>query len=292
MATPRVSDTPEVQRQYVTQLTLAAALAQALRQLWTATSPLKSDQAMRSFRAGAFALVTQFAQASRVMASDYYVNVRQAAGVPGTVRLPSVELPPSSMVDAGIDWAMRDFMRKTEAEILAKAEAALAKAVLDVGREQIVAAVEGDDKALGFRRVPRPDACYWCITLSLRRSTRGGEGGQHLGVYKTRASAGQIPPNAKGEINRYHNNCHCAVEPVFAIGDVGMPDWLHELDRLYEQSTRNSKPGERLNDFRRALAAFRNGISPDSPQGPSLAPVVAMDERLRLLSEILAGIAA
>lgn len=292
MATPRVSETPEVQRQYVTQLALTGALAQGLRGLWQATNPLSSDRAMRAFRAGVKALVGQFAQASRRMASDYYVNLRAAADVPGVPNLRPVDLPPPTMVDAGIDWAMRDFMKKTEAEIMAKVEAAMAKAVLDVGREQIIEAVEGDDRALGFRRVPRPDACYWCITLSLRRSTRGGEGDQHLGVYKTRTSAGQLPPNAKGEVNRYHNNCHCAVEPVFAIGDVGMPDWLHELDRLYEQSTRNSKPGERLNDFRRALAAFRNGISPDGPQGPSLAPVVAMDERLRLLSELLAGIAA
>ncbi len=292
MATPRVSETPEVQRQYVTQLALSAALAQALQQLWTATAPLKSDQAMRSFRAGVFALVTQFSQASRVMASDYYVNVRQAAGVPGTVRLPSVELPPPSMVDAGIDWAMRDFVKKTEADIVAKVEAAMAKAVLDVAREQVVEAVDGDDKAFGFRRVPRPDACYWCISLATRRSTRGSDGHQHMGVYKSRASAGQLPPNERGEVNRYHNHCHCAVEPVFIVGDHGVPDWLQELDRLYEQSTKNSAKGQRLNDFRKALAEFRRGVDPTSPTSPALAPVVGMDDRLRLLSDLLADLAA
>lgn len=292
MATPRVSDVPEVQRQYVAQLALTAALAQALRQMWAATSPLSSDRAMQTFRAGVFALVVQFAQAARVMAADYYLNVRQAAGVPGAPSLPPIAMPPDSMVNAGIDWGMRDFMDKTEAEIMAKVEAAMSKAVLDVGREQIVAAVEGDDAALGFRRVPRPDACYWCITLALRRSTRGGEGDQHLGVYKSRASAGQLPPNAKGEVNRYHDHCHCAVEPVFAIGDHEMPAWLADMDRLYEQATKNSRSGERLNDFRRALAAIRRGESPPTPQGPALAPVVGMDERLRLLSELLAGIAA
>lgn len=292
MATPRVSEVPEVQRQYVTQLTLTAALAQALRQLWASTSPLSSDSGMRAFRAGAFALVTQFAQASRVIASDYYVNVRSAAGVPGVPNLPAVELPPPSMVDAGIDWAMRDFMSKTEADIMAKVEAAMAKAVLDVGREQVVEAVEGDDKALGFRRVPRPDACYWCITLALRRSTRGGEGDQHLGVYKSRASAGQLPPNARGEVNRYHDHCHCAVEPVFAIGDHAMPDWLLEMDRIYEQATKNSNKGERLNDFRRAIAAMRRGVDPTTPQGAALAPVIAVDERLRMLSDLLANLAA
>lgn len=292
MATPRVSDRPEVQRQYVAQLALSASLAASVKQLWAATSPLSSDRGMRAFRAGVAALVTQFAQAARVMAADYYTNLRAASGVPGVPTLPRVELPPPSMVNAGIDWAMRDFMQKTEAEIVAKVEAAMAKAVLDVGREQIVEAVEGDDKALGFRRVPRPGACYWCITLSLRRSTRGGEGDQHLGVYKSRASAGQLPPNAKGEVNRYHNNCHCAVEPVFAIGDAEMPAWLREMDRLYEQATRDSQKGERLNDFRRDLAALRRGETPPVPTGPALAVAPDMRERMRLLSDLLADLAA
>lgn len=292
MATPRVSDTPEVQRQYVTQLAISAALARTIQQMWAATSPLSSDRGMRAFRASVNALVTQFAQASRSTALDYYVNLRRAAEVPGTPTLRPVDLPPTSLVDAGIDWAMRDFLQKTEAQILAKVEAAMAKAVLDVGREQVVEAVEGDAQALGFRRVVRPGACYWCISLALRRSTRGGEGDQHIGVYKSRASAGQLPPNDKGEVNRYHDHCHCSVEPVFEIGDDAIPDWLHEMERLYGTSTADSKSGERLNDFRRALAAARNGETPTRPTGPSLAVVPAMDERLRLMSELLAGIAA
>lgn len=292
MATPRVSEAPEVQRQYVAQLALSAALAQALRQLWGATSPLSSDRSMRSFRAATAALVEQFSQASRVVASDYYTNLRRSADVPGVPTIKPVDLPPTSLVDAGIDWAMRDFMDKTEAEILAKVAAAMEKAVLDVGRDQVVDALAADDQALGFRRVARPDACFWCITLAIRRSTRGGDGDQHAGVYKSRATAGQLPPNETGEVNRYHNNCNCVVEPVFDIGDAVLPDWLLEMDRLYEQSTKDSKSGERLNDFRRALAARRRGEEPTRPTGPTIAPAVAMDERLRLLSDMLADFAA
>lgn len=292
MATPRVSEVPEVQRQYVAQLALSAALVKALRQMWAATSPLNSVGGMRAFRAGVAALVVQFAQAARVMAADYYLNTRAAAGVPGVPAIQTVELPPTSLVDAGIDWAMRDYLDKTEAAILAKVEAAMTKAVLDVAREQVVAAVEGDDQALGFRRVARPDACYWCISLCLRRSTRGGEGDQHLGVYKSRESAGQLPPNPKGEINRYHDNCNCAVEPVFTIGDVEIPNWLREMDDLYERATANSRKGERLNDFRRAIAALRRGETPPRPTGPALTVAPAMDERLRMLSDLLADLAA
>ena len=90
-------------------------------------------------------------------------------------------------------WA---YAADLEADVLARVERAMEKAVLDVGREQVVEAVRGDELALGFRRVARPGACYWCISLCLRRSTRGETGDQHLGVYKSRASAGQLPPNA------------------------------------------------------------------------------------------------
>lgn len=307
MATPRVSETPEVQRQYVAQLALSAALAQTLRQLWTATSPLSSERAMQAFRAGVAALVVQFAQAARVVATDYYVNLRRASGMPDVPTIRPVDLPPTSLVDAGIDWAMRDFMNKTEADIMAKVEAAMSKAVLDVGREQIVEAVEGDDLAVGFRRVPRPDACYWCISLALRKSHRVGlavnasknsrrntfdPDVEHFGVYRSRESAGQLPPNARGEVNRYHNHCHCAVEPVFMTGVTDVPDWLLDMDRLYESATADSAKGERLNDFRRALDAWRRGETPPTPTAPTIIPAVSQDERLRLLSDFLAEIAA
>lgn len=307
MATPRVSETPEVQRQYVAQLALSAALAQTLRQLWSATAPLSSERAMQAFRAGVAALVVQFAQAAQVVATDYYVNLRRASGVPDVPTIRPVDLPPTSMVDAGIDWAMRDFMKKTEAEIMAKVEAAMSKAVLDVAREQIVEAVEGDELAVGFRRVPRPDACYWCISLAIRKSHRSGlamnasknarqntfdPDVEHFGVYRSRATAGQLPPNAKGEVNRYHDHCHCAVEPVFATAATAIPDWLYDMDRLYEQATKNSARGQRLNDFRRALNVWRGGERPPTPTAPAIIPAVSQDERLRLLSDLLAGIAA
>jgi len=291
---PKVSENPTVQRHYLAQLALSVALTRALQQLWASNAPTAGAQGFRSFRAGLQAVVAQFSLAAASQSRDYYLNVRQDAGVPGVPRVPQIAPPPSSLIDAGLEWAMRaqEFTDDVEARILARVEAAMQKAVMDVSREQVVAAVAGDDRALGFRRVPRADACAFCLTLAMRRSTRGETDDQHLGVYKTRASAGQIPPDALGDTNRYHNNCHCSVQPVFGIGDLDLPDWMPAMQRLYEQATADSKSGDRLNDFRRTLAAIRRGEEPPSPLAPAGALAVSLDARLGLLSDLLANLDA
>ena len=81
------------------------------------------------------------------------------------------------------------------------------------------------------------------------------------------------------------------MEPVFAIGDADVPSWLFDMQRLYETSTGDSRKGQRLNDFRRALAAVRRGEAPPT-RTPSVLPVVNIDERLAKLSDLLADLSA
>lgn len=291
MATPTVSENPDVQRHYLEQAALAAALTTSLHQVGQAVSPIEE---VDDFRGAVYALVEQFSGAAASLSRDYYQHVRSAAGVSGVPRLQLVSSPPRSLVDAGIDYALRARAEAdaVEAAIMARVEAAMEKAVLDVGREQVVEAVEGDDAALGFRRVARPDACYWCITLATRRSTRGSKGEKHIGVYKSRASAGQLPPNAKGEVNRYHDNCHCTVEPVFGP-DERLPGWLLDMERLYSDATEHSERGESLNDFRRALAARRQGGVTEPVIAPGLIrPTSTGRDQLRALTAQLAALGA
>lgn len=303
VATATLSDSPAVQQQYLAQLALTAALAQGLHNLWPVANPL-TDPA--KFRRALGALVGQLSQVSASIASDFYLGVRAEAGVTGappTLRL--VPPAPQSKVDAGIEWAMRhrEEMQRTEAEILDRAEAAMQKAIADAGREQIVTAVEGDQFAIGYRRVPRPDACYWCIVQAIRKTQRSGlaitatsnarrntydPNIAHYGVYKSRASAGQIPANAQGDTNRFHNNCHCVVEPVFFPINK-LPDWLHGMETLYADSTVGSRKGEQLNDFRRTLAAHRNGETPPTPAVPTLVTPAANTEQINALLNLFAA---
>lgn len=279
MATPTVSENPEVQQQYATQVGLTAALLAQLRALWPQIQPMSAPAALLDYREAISAVVEEFASASISLAADYYEASRELAGITTAFRMPLVDTPPTSLIDAGFEWAMRAREERAddEARIQKRIEAAMQKAVADSGRDQIIAAVAGDEKALGFARVPRPGACAWCLSLSIRTTTReglaadapkgrgqknaGNHGGpRHFGVYKSRASAGQT---ATGDENRFHNNCHCVVEPIFSA-NYAPPAQVLEADRLYAESTAGAKSGGKLNAFRRALDAERRGERVDT----------------------------
>lgn len=305
VATPTLSDSPAVQQQYLAQLALTAALVQAIHNLWPLANPLTNPA---KFSQALGLLVGQLGQVSASIAQDFYLGVRAGAGVSKVAPLHLVPSVPQSKVDAGIDWATRHAAeaQRTEAEIMARVEAAMQKALADVGREQIVTAVEGDQFAIGYRRVPRPGACYWCIAQAIRKTHRAGRAVnriragrpgadfdpnvEHYGVYKSRESAGQIPPNAQGDTNRFHNNCHCVVEPIFFPVNT-LPGWLHDMERLYDESTADSESSQRLNDFRRALNAQRGGVTPPTPTAPTISAPVPNAERIAKLLDLLPKVA-
>lgn len=316
MATTQLPpESPETQQQYAAQLLLTAALIQALRQLWGVTLPLDSSRGRERFREGAVTLIQHFSGAASAVAMDYYRSVRLAAGVTDALP-PSLELvpaPPHSLVDASLDWALRDVerdMARDLAEIearfleedrqwLARFEASAQKALTDTGRAQVIAAVEGDEKALGFRRVPRPGACYFCIVLAFRSTTRTGlakdfkkyapgtMGGEtHYGVYKSRGTAGGFANvSFEGEgTAKFHNNCHCVIEPVFSPVEA-LPDWLADMERLYDDTEGG------LAEFRKALAARRRGVEPEPPPMPAVVAVAPNREAIAALLDLLPRVA-
>ncbi|WP_436702397.1 hypothetical protein [Nocardioides sp. BYT-33-1] len=315
MATPTVSDAPATQRQYVTQLALSAAAGQALRTLWTSIGPVSSEAAWRTFSAATRALMPQYGQVAASTALDNYRLARRDAGIATVPSLPRIAPMPASKIDAGLDWARRAYpdldakldAKRAEIEnrIRGRAEAAMQKALLDEARETTIAAVIGDDKALGYRRVPRPGACAWCLALAVRKTSRRGlakdfdrygtpgvmGGEEHWGVYKSRAAAGQTPIGST-QVNRFHRGkCRCVVEAIFST-DFVVPDWLHEVDELYNDS-------DDFNDFRRRLNAQRNsqdGGQDDGqgdgaePRDPAVPPPAVQPARVAAVSTLLADI--
>lgn len=304
MAIPRVSENPATQRQYATQLALSLALTQALRTLWASTAPLASENAWDTFAASVRAVVPQYGQTASVTALDNYRAARVRAGATTTPKLPKIGTAPAGKIDAGLDWARRAIedinaaqaneLAAIEASIQKRADAAMQKVMLDEARETTVAAVEGDERALGYRRVPRPGACAWCLALATRKTTRRGfakdfarygtpgamGGDEHWGVYKSRAAAGQVPVGSAA-INRYHNGtCRCVVEPIFST-DFVVPEWLQEVDDLYQAS-------DDFNHFRRQIEARRRGEAPD-PEPILPAPAVA-PERVAAIADLLGNI--
>lgn len=308
MATPRVSDKPTTQRQYAGQLLLTAALVQAIRQLWATLTPAASPEAMTAFRNTVHVLVPQYGQVAAQQALTNYRIARRDAGIQGALRLPSPTPVPALKIDAGLDWAERaresieaehaKTLAEIEASILRRTEAAMQKALMDEARETTVEAVAGDEMALGYRRVPRPDACAWCLALATRKTSRRGlsknfdrygtpgsmGGDEHWGVYKSRASAGQLPAG-NSQINRFHNNCHCAVEPIFSA-DFVVPGWLSDVAKLYDDT-------EDFNHFRRVIEARRRGDeAPVDPVPVLPAAGTAQSQQVAAIADLLSRLAA
>lgn len=285
MPTPTVSSDPVVQGQYAAQVAVTTSLTLALRRLWVTLEPLSGATALRQYRTGVGLVVEQFAQLSISNAADFYQLARVQAEVPGRASLPVVETPPESMIVADLDWAFRAQQQMDDdvARIQARVEAAMQKAVTDSGRTETVAAVDGDDAALGFVRVARPDACAWCLSQAFRRTSEG-----RPGVYKSRETAGQLPPNATNEVNRFHNWCHCEVVPVFTEGYQLEPH-IASAERLYNDITADSGKGQSLNDFRRAIYAQRQGRDPVvGPPLPVVTPIPGGDALKALLDRLAA----
>lgn len=301
MATPpTVSKNPAVQQQYLAQLALTAALFSALRSLWPNARPLASDRGMETYRRAVDFLVTQFAHAAASIANDFYATARREAGVPGTTRTPLVASPPRALVEAGIDWALRAKAEAAEYEaaVMARVEAAMQKAVADNARSQVVADVTGDEFALGFRRVPRPGACAFCIAMAIRTSTRTRQkshgkfvhdlDAEHSGIYKTRGSAGAaVDHNFEGEgAAKFHNNCHCVIEPVFFHDTDQPPSWLRDMRDLYDDFDVDEF-GKGLPGFRRALKAHRGGVATVPVDLPPIAVTPAASAQIRALLDLL-----
>lgn len=271
---PQASDDPQAQQHYAAQLALSVSLATAVRTLWPSLLPLNPPNIRRLTDALSI-LLDAFSEAAISLSADHYQTVRRNAGVNSPLTVVRTPLPPRSQVGAIVDTAITDRLTADladlEAQILARVQSGMQKALADEARSQMITAVDGDDEALGFARIARPDACAWCLSLAFRSSTRGVEVGRHYGVYKSRKSAGQLP-NGAADLNRFHTNCNCTVEPIFDAAFVPAPHIL-DAERLYNEATVDSKPRERLNDFRRALAAQRGGRTTPLPEiAPHVTP--------------------
>lgn len=292
-----VSETPEVEGHYITQVAITAALLEQMDALWP---PAPTPDLLELFNEAVAALVPEFQAASIAAAFDHYGDMRSLAGVTGAYRpevLPTwapaqVEAYMATVIEEMTaevteldmdDPALAEFHEQIRREM----EAAAQKVVADAGRDQTIAAVEGDDKALGYVRVARPTACAWCLTQAIRKTKAKADGTpERYGVYKSRATAGQIPADEKGDTNRFHPNCHCTVEPVFSA-DYELEPGLREIEEFYFDSTQASGKGETLKDFRRALAARRRGEEPEAVPDAPVSTGPSPRDQLAALEDLL-----
>lgn len=226
----RASDNPVVQEHYAAQVGLTAAVLRALSRL---RSPRPVDAVA--------SLAQEFSDAAISLAVDYYEDLREYEGVPGTYRPPLVRPWDVESLQAYIDAASTNMLQAIDAEAAAldaEIDAFASQLVLDAGTREIFAAIDNDPRPTRYARVTRPGACSFCLMLAVRGA-----------VYRSEDTASFRPHTSPGL-------CQCDVQPVW--GAYEAPAHIRAAESLYVNSVEDSMTSaEKRNAFRRALYAER-----------------------------------
>lgn len=268
-----VSTNPRVQQHYVTQAGLLVLLIRALKKLWPTIdrNDLKTTQPV--YVAQVAQLVEEYARASIEIALQYFEDERASAGITDRFSPPIVDPPTFAQIEDSVKGAMDDLwsspgtvtldvidappIEDIETSVQAKVEGAVEMLVADAGRNEMMEAIDADTKVRAYARITKPGACAFCMMLA----TRGA-------VYKSKATAGVIADAVGDEINRYHPECHCTVQAIYA-DHFEASAAVRESAALWEtpsvKNVRGSKAKQKA--FRRAYEGRADGPTRKSRSG-------------------------
>lgn len=210
------------------QLALRAALLRRLIPLWQLLQSDSLDKTFPTWLTAVTPLVQDARKASALVAGQYYRQAREDAGIDGTSPVilageaPAAQILTSMTVTSlasirtalgagqSIDAAMNTGF--------VTSSGAASRIALQGGRDTVIGTVRNDPKAVGWSRLPSPDACDFCLMLSDRGA-----------VY----SADSVD---------FAAHDHCACTAVAQYGDPAVADV-----RDYTPSTRNISDAMRSN---------------------------------------------
>ncbi|HET6634694.1 MAG TPA: hypothetical protein VFH77_06665 [Streptomyces sp.] len=250
-----VSDrSPAAERYRRAQRGLTRLLVRDVRGLRRLILPQRLRESVPDWIAAVQTVVDQYADASALLAADWYEQQRDAAGVPGPFRAPLADQVPLEKSRASLRWATKDVWPRepedaTEAQqqplavrleqAEKKAEAVAQKLVVDQARETVTHAVRRDRLAVGWARTAALGACAFCKLLAIR---------------------GAVYSEDTADF-RAHDGCHCGVVPIFRGQRFELSDKAKEWERLYREYAAPHS-GDQLARFRRALAEHGQPLPP------------------------------
>ncbi|MCX5202483.1 hypothetical protein OG897_13625 [Streptomyces sp. NBC_00237] len=260
----RISDaSPVAARLRARQSLLTRLLVRDLRGLRRLIDPERLQDSVPLWMTAVRALVDQYGAASASVASESYSRERDASGVRGVFDPHPSDPLPDEQVDKSLRWAVADLWQ-TDSEVpldlrvgqaQVRAEAAVQKLVADQGRATMRKAVARDREAVAYARAAALGACSFCKLMA----TRGA-------VYKSARTAGRDADErftGDASVVKFHDNCHCAIIPVFRGQQFELSPHAAEWDRLYREYAQGHS-GDQLRRFRRALAEHDSNPLPSS----------------------------
>lgn len=182
------------------QLALRKVTIARMERLWPALDWADLDRTYPGFAAEVAALVTANRRTSQGLAVGYLRAFRVASGLSGDVRIVVPPMPPeqfktslrvTSLVAAKKAAARLDPPDVAMTNALTQASGAMARLVLNGGRETVNETIRNDSEARGWRRVLGGGGCDFCQIL-----------------------AGRVYPRDNAGFDA-HDKCGCTSEPVY-----------------------------------------------------------------------------
>lgn len=232
------------------QAKLSAQVVADLLKVWPLLDPTDLDATVDRWLTASSAIVAKKHSDSAALAREYLRRFRAvelgtplAAWTPPPAPAPSTEAIRTSMVVQG---PVRIKAAMTVGTPLARAvqaaagtsSAAGSRHALSGGRDAIVAAAKGDDRAVGIRRVTAAKCCAFCAMLSSRSYATGVD----MDEFKV------------------HDGCHCTPETVYEHGSQLADRQSREHAAFYTEVTAGETGSKAKNRaFRRAWEAQQRG---------------------------------
>lgn len=160
------------QRHRAQQLLLRRSTVAQVARLWPALDWARLDATYPNFALSVAALVQKNRQTSSGLAASYLRAFRLASGVPGELKIVAAQplivdqfatsLRVVSVVAAKKSAAAGKLADLAMADALTETQGAMARLVLNAGRETATLTGAKDDRSPGFRRVLGSAGCDWC----------------------------------------------------------------------------------------------------------------------------------
>lgn len=220
------------------QARISRDTVRAMENLWTVLNAESRTPDLDAWLTAVEAVLRRQHAVSADTARAYYTAFRLAEiGQAGLAALPRPVFPGeaarTSLIVTGpvrVRQGVRRGLPLDEAAQKAAIEAArtAARIALEGGRQQVLAAVNADERALGWSRATSGTPCAFCALLASRGP-----------AYKSERTADFDP----------HTGCNCSAEPTFSR-DAAWPPGAAEFRELYNAATQGET--DQLNAFRRA----------------------------------------
>lgn len=212
------------QRHRAQQLLLRQSTVSQMSKLWPALDWARLDKTYPAFAVQVGALVQTNQRISAGLASQYIRAFRKASGVPGEVKIILADpfnvdqfqtsLRVTSVVAAKKSAGLGILEEFAMADAFTQASGAMARLVLDAGRNTTMNTIKHDRRAIGWERIGGGATCSFCEML-ISRGPVYGEAGAFFAS---------------------HDHCGCSAAPVYSDATTG--DYVQVGD--YVKSSRSS----------------------------------------------------